>query len=80
LAAAFSIPISAKPAASIRWATEDARIRICRPAKRDYLLAINTPKFLNWSLHNACRDAVLREITAIFMAIYVCLSTNIHAC
>jgi len=33
LAAAFSIPVSAKPAAGVRWAIGMARIRICRPAK-----------------------------------------------
>ena len=35
LAAAFSIQASAKPAASVRRAIGDGRIRICRPAKKE---------------------------------------------
>jgi hypothetical protein len=46
LAAAFSIPVSAKPAAIVRWAILMARIRICRPAKRDLLVIYPLPSYI----------------------------------
>ena len=68
LAAAFSIPVSAKPAASVHWAIRMSRIRICRLTKQDSIGLVKTVDF-NLIKHRKQREIINNfVILSIFVA------------